>query len=86
MLRTILSALLLSLPLLVHAEADADAEAKLATVEEALEDREVLARLTPLEAQEARSLQMQAEQHLASDNARDAERDLDRALETLGKH
>jgi len=83
MSRKILFALLLSLPLLAHAEADA--ETKLATVEEALEDRDVLARLTPLEAQEVRTLQMQAEQHLASDNPRDAERDLDRALETLGK-
>lgn len=84
MLRTLLFALLLSLPLLIQAD-EADAEAKLATVEEALEDREVLARLTPLEAQEVRTLQMQAEQHLASDNSRDAERDLDRALETLGE-
>ncbi|MCK8515882.1 hypothetical protein M0534_06025 [Methylonatrum kenyense] len=83
MLRTLIFALLLSLPLLVQAEVDA--ETKLATVEDALDDREVLARLTPLEAQEVRTLHMQAEQHLASDNVSDAERDLDRALETLGK-
>lgn len=81
MYRILLTALILATaPLTLHAD---DADSKMAEVEAALDDREALARLTPLEAQEVRTLRMQAEQHLDNGNETDAERDLDRALERL---
>lgn len=57
---------------------------EMAEIDQALEDREIMSRLTPLEAQEAKTLRIQAEQHHENGDHDAAMRDLARARDTLG--